>query len=74
MDKLHTMLDRHLATLTEREPYFAPNFQAARVLLDGAIAGNGGLIWPHAVCGPLGCSCGNRACLHRICWRIYCGR
>ena len=74
MDKLTRLLDRNLAQLTEREPYFAPNFAAARVLLDSAHAGNGGLHFPGgAVCGPRGCTCSNRACLHPTCWRVYRG-
>ena len=74
MDRLKTTLDRNLAVLCEREPYFAPNFAAARVLLDSARAGNGGLTFGKVVCGPQGCSCGNRACLHMTGWRIYVGK
>lgn len=74
MDRLHTLLDAHLAALTAAEPYFAPNFAAARRLLDGAKAGNHGLTWATgAVCGAQGCSCGDRGCLHQTAWRLFVG-
>jgi hypothetical protein len=74
MDRLKTMLDRHVAALAEREPFFAPNFAAARVILDGAKVDNVGLRWASgAVCGPSGCSCGNRGCLHAVAWRLFRG-
>jgi hypothetical protein len=73
MDKLKTLLDHNLTALCEAEPYFAPNFAAARVLLDAAKAGNGGLTFGATTCGPHGCSCGNRACLHQTAWRVYVG-
>lgn len=69
---LSTLFDRNAAALTAREPYFAPTFESARSLLDAAHAGNGGLHWSTgAVCGPHGCSCGDKACLHQVSWRIY---
>jgi hypothetical protein len=75
MDRLKTMLDQHAAQLSQAEPYFAPNFERARVLLDGAQAGNGGLSWASgAVCGAQGCSCGNRGCLHMTAWRVFRGK
>lgn len=74
MDRLKTMLDANVASLCEKERYFAPAFQAARNLLDSATAHNGGLAFPSgAVAGPQGCSCGNRACLHQVAWRIFRG-
>jgi hypothetical protein len=64
--------DRNLALLCERERYFAPSFQAARTLMDAVTVGAGGLTFPSgAVAGPLGCTCGNRACLHQVAWRIF---
>lgn len=65
-------LDCNVAQLAQAEPYFAPNFKAARVLLDGARESKEGLIFPSgAVCGPRGCSCGNRGCLHQTAWRVF---
>lgn len=75
MNRLDPMLDRNLAALSAAEPYFAPAFQAARNLLDGAVVGNNGLHFPSgAIAGPHGCTCGNRACLHQVGWRIYRGK
>ncbi len=75
MTKIKGLLDRHLAQLSQAEPFFAPTFERARMLLDGAAIGNGGLRWASgAVCGPQGCTCGNRACLHAVGWRIYTGK
>jgi hypothetical protein len=75
MTKIKGLLDAHLAQLAQAEPYFAPNFQAARVLLDSALDKDGGLRWASgATCGPRGCSCGNKACLHATAWRLYVGK
>ncbi len=72
MDRLKTLLDANLAALCASERYFAPNFAAARVLLDAAKVGNGGLCWVSgAVCDEHGCTCGNRGCLHQTAWRIF---
>jgi hypothetical protein len=72
VERLKAKLDANTAALTKLEPYFGPNFAAARIILDGARADNVGLSWASgAVCGPQGCSCGNTGCLHQICWRIY---
>lgn len=72
MEQLKQLLDANVARLSERERYFAASFQAARNLLDAATIGNGGLSFPSgAVAGPHGCSCGNRACLHQVGWRIF---
>lgn len=74
MERMKELLDAHLAALIAREPYFAPNFTAARRLLDGAKIGNNGLTWHSgAVCGPTGCSCSDRGCLHRLSWRVFVG-
>lgn len=67
-------LDHNMARLSTAEPYFAPNFAAARPLLDSAKASGEGLRFPSgATCGPEGCSCGNRGCLHTTAWRVYHG-
>ena len=67
-------LDQHLAALCAREPYFAPSFAAARVLLNASRVGNGSLMWSSgARCGARGCSCGDRGCLHAVAWRLYQG-
>jgi hypothetical protein len=72
MERLKALLDANAAALTEQEPYFAANFAAARIILDGARAHNVGLTWASgAVCGAHGCSCGNKGCLHVTAWRIY---
>ena len=64
--------DRNLARLSAAEPYFAPNFTAARPLLDSAKSSGDGLTFPSgAVCGAHGCTCGDTGCLHRVAWRIY---
>lgn len=74
MERMKDLLDAHLAALISAEPYFAPNFTAARRLLDGAKACNGGLRWSTgAVCGPQGCSCSDRGCLHRLSWLVFVG-
>lgn len=75
MTKLTRLLDANLAALCEREPTWTPTYQAARRLLDSAKAGNGGLHWKlsGATCGPLGCDCGDRGCLHPYSWKIYQG-
>lgn len=66
-------LDANAARLCAREPYFAPNFEAARALLQAATIDADGLYWSGgALCGPQGCSCGNRGCLHQTAWRIFC--
>lgn len=66
-------IDRNLATLTAKEPFFAETYEAARALLHHCYTGNGGLHFSGAVCGPQGCSCGQPACLHRIAFRLYAG-
>lgn len=72
MERLSKMLDRNVAALCEQERYFTASFIAARQLLDGAHVGNGGLLFPSgSLVGPRGCSCGDRACLHQVAWRIY---
>jgi hypothetical protein len=72
VERLKAKLDASCAQLCANEPYFTPNFQAARIILDGARAGNTGLRWASgAICGPLGCTCGDKGCLHQVCWRIY---
>jgi hypothetical protein len=72
VERLREMLDRNTQALTAAEPYFGPNFAAARIILDGARADNVGLHWASgAVAGPQGCTCGNTGCLHTVCWRIY---
>lgn len=72
MERLRDLLDANTAALCERERYFTASFRAARNLLDAAHAGNVGLEFPSgAVCGPGGCSCGDRGCLHSVAWRIF---
>lgn len=67
-------LDQHLAALCAKERYFIPAFTAARNLLDAVEADTTGLHFPSgAVAGPHGCTCGNRACLHQVAWRIWNG-
>lgn len=75
MKPLSTMLNRNARALSKKEPTFAPQFDAARRLLNSAMIGNGGLVWASgAVCGPEGCTCGNPACLHRPAYRIFIGK
>lgn len=72
MHRLANMFDRNVAAMCAKERYFAPAFHAARNLLDNVLADNTGLHFPSgAIAGPHGCSCGNRACLHQVAWRIY---
>lgn len=69
---LDKRLDAACRALEAREPWFAPNFEAARALLNSATFGAGVVKFPHGiVCGPDGCNCGNRACLHAGAWRMY---
>ena len=69
---LDKRLDQACAALAAKEPWFAPNFLAARAILHTATCGAGIVKFPHGVrCGPEGCSCGNRACLHQLGWKMY---
>lgn len=66
-------IDQNLAILTDKEPFFAETYEAARALLHHCYADNGGLHFAGGVCGPQGCTCGQPACLHRIAFRLYVG-
>lgn len=69
---LDKRLDAACRALEAREPWFAPNFEAARALLHTARCGAGIVKFPNGiVCGPDGCNCANRACLHPLCFRMY---
>ncbi len=70
-----TQLDANLARLSALEPYFAPNFAAARPMLDSAKEDGGALRFPSgATCDSTGCSCGNRGCLHVTAFRVWMGK
>lgn len=69
---LNERLDAACRALEAREPWFTPNFEAARALLHSATFGAGVVKYPNGVrCGPEGCSCNNPACLHRLGWKMY---
>jgi len=68
-----TRLDRARDAMTEREPYFAETFVAARNLLRSATWNADSLRWTSgAVCKDGHCDCmGLTECLHEIAWRMH---